>query len=116
MSLQQRDAARLEAARAIALSRAAAERAGAGGDALNEYAWALVTAEPAELRDPAQAESYARRAIERAGSPNPVYLHTLATAQHQLGQRGKAIATLEQALQLMPAAPTGGALGIRKQI
>ena len=116
MSLGRRAEARQEAARAIGLARAAAERPGAGGDALNEYAWALVSTEPSELRNPGQAATFARRAIERAGTPNPVYLHTLGTAQYQLGQRVEAVRTLEQALRLMPQAPAGRALGIRKQI
>jgi Flp pilus assembly protein TadD len=83
---------------------------------LNEYAWALVSAEPAELRNPAQAVVYVRRAIDRAGAPNPVYLHTLGTAQFQSGDRGGAVQTLEEALRLMPQAPNGPALGLRKQI
>ncbi len=116
MALDRRLEARTEASRALALARAAAERPGAGGDALNEYAWALVTTEPAELRNPAQALTYARRALERAGAPNPVYLHTLGTAQHLSGQTANAIGTLEQALALIPPTAGGPALGIRKQI
>lgn len=116
MSLDRRAEARGEAARALALARTGAERPAAGGDALNEYAWALVSVEPAELRNPAQAVIYARRAIDRAGAPNPVYLHTLGTAQFQSGDGGAAIETLEDALRLMPQAPNGPALGLRKQI
>jgi len=116
MALNDRAEARQEASRALALARTAADRQGAGGDALNEYAWALVSTEPAELRNPAQALIYARRALERAGAPNPVYLHTLGSAQHQLGQREEAIQTLEKALALIPASAAGPALGIRKQI
>ena len=116
MSIDRRVEARQDAARAIRMARAAAERPGAGGDALNEYAWALVSAEPAELRNPSQALIFARRALARAGSPNPVYLHTLGTAQYQSGHRADAVKTLEEALSLMPPNPSGRALGIRKQI
>jgi non-specific serine/threonine protein kinase/serine/threonine-protein kinase len=116
MALGRRAEARQAAARAIGLARAAAERPGAGGDAINEYAWALVSIEPSELRNPAQAAALARRAIERAGAPNPVYLHTLGTAQHLLGRRDDAIRTLEQALALMPQSSNGPASGLRKQI
>ena len=116
MALDRRAEARTEASRALTLARAAAERPAAGGDALNEYAWALVTTEPAELRNPAQALTYARRALDRAGAPNPVYLHTLGTAQRELGQQADAVKTLEQALALIPPTAGGPALGIRKQI
>lgn len=116
MALDRRTEARQNAARALALARAAADRAGAGGDALNEYAWALVSTEPAELRNPAQALLYARRALERAGAPNPIYLHTLGSAQQQLGQRAAAVTTLETALGLLPATAGGPAQGIRRQI
>ena len=68
------------------------------------------------MRNPAQALTFARRAVERAGAPNPVYLHTLGSAQHQLGQRAEAIQTLEKALGLIPPTAAGPALGIRKQI
>ena len=115
-TLDRRAEARVDASRAVALARAAAERPGAGGDALNEYAWALVSTEPVELRSPAQALVFANRALERAGAPNPVYLHTLGTAQYQLGRRREAVATLERALALIPPAAAGPALGIRKQI
>jgi tetratricopeptide (TPR) repeat protein len=116
MALGERQDARAEAARALSLARAAAERPGAGGDAQNEYAWALVSTEPEELRNPALAVTFARRAIDRAGTPNPVYLHTLGTAQYLLGQRDEAVSTLEQALKLMPPTASGPALGLRKQI
>ena len=116
MALNRGSEARSEAGRALALARAAAERPGAGGDALNEYAWALVSAEPTELRNPAEALIYARRALERAGAPNPIYLHTLGSAQRQLGQQADAVRTLEQALGLIPPSAAGPALGIRKQI
>ena len=92
MALDRRLDARTEASRALALARAAAERPGAGGDALNEYAWALVTTEPAELRNPAQALTYARRALERAGrskSRLPAYPRYGAAPVWPDGQRDR---------------------------
>ena len=59
---------------------------------------------------------YANRAIERAGSPNPVYLHTLGWAHYRLGHKDEAVQTLEQALKTLPPAATGPAVGLRRQI
>jgi tetratricopeptide (TPR) repeat protein len=75
-----------------------------------------VSVQPAELRNPAEALIIARRALARAGAPNPVYLHTLGTAQFLLGRRAEAIRSLEQALGLMPQAPNAPPSVLRKQI
>jgi hypothetical protein len=61
------------------------------------------------------ALTYAQRALERASSPNPGYLHTLAWAHHLLGDDGTAVATLEQALTHLTQ-PSGPAVGLRRQI
>jgi non-specific serine/threonine protein kinase/serine/threonine-protein kinase len=116
MRVNRRDEARRDNARALALLRAMTERPGAGGEAFNEYAWALATYEPEDLRNPALALTNARRALDLAGNKNPVYLHTLAWVYRGLGQRENAIQTLEQALSLMPPSPTGAAVGLRKRI
>jgi len=111
-----RDEARRDAERALVLLRAGTEQPGAGGEAFNEYAWALVSTEVADVRNPARALEYARRAIERAGSPNPVYLHTLGWAQYRLGHKMEAVRTLETALKTLPPASSGPAVGLRRQI
>jgi serine/threonine protein kinase len=116
MASGHRDEARRDAERALVLLRAGTEQPGAGGEAFNEYAWALVSTEVDGVRNPALALEYARRAIERAGSPNPVYLHTLGWAQYRLGQKTEAVQTLEQALKTLPAAAAGPAVGLRRQI
>ncbi len=110
------DEARIDAGRALVLLRAGTERPGAGGEVFNEYAWALVSSEVEDVRNPGLALEYARRAIKSAGSPNPVYLHTLGWAHYRLGQRHEAVRTLEQALKTLPAAPSGPAVGLRRQI
>jgi tetratricopeptide (TPR) repeat protein len=111
-----RDEARRDAERALVLLRTGTEQPGAGGEAFNEYAWALVSTDVEAVRNPALALEYARRAIDRAGSPNPVYLHTLGWAQYRLGQKTAALQTLEQALKTLPAAAAGPAVGLRRQI
>jgi tetratricopeptide (TPR) repeat protein len=116
MANGRRDEARVDAQHALALLRAGTEQPGAGGEAFNEYAWALVSTEVEDLRNPAMALEYATRAIGRAGSPNPVYLHTLGWAHYRLGQHAEAVATLEQALKTLPPATAGPAVGLRRQI
>ena len=116
MATGRRDEALRDVERALALLRAGTEQPGAGGEAFNEYAWALVSTEVEEVRDPKRALEYATRAIERAGSPNPVYLHTLAWAHFRLGDTAEAIRTLEQGLNTMPPATTGPAVGLRRQV
>jgi tetratricopeptide (TPR) repeat protein/tRNA A-37 threonylcarbamoyl transferase component Bud32 len=108
--------ARTDAQRALVLLRTGTEQPGAGGEALNEYAWALVSTEVEDIRNPRLALDYATRAIERAGSPNPVYLHTLGWAHYRLGHTAEAVQTLEQALRTLPAATAGPSVGLRRQI
>jgi non-specific serine/threonine protein kinase/serine/threonine-protein kinase len=116
MATGRRDEARRDAERAVALLRRGTEQPGAGGEAFNEYAWALVSTEVEEVRNPPLALRYARQAVERAGSPNPVYMHTLGWAQYRLGNRTEAIRTLEEALKVMPPATSGPAVGLRRQV
>jgi non-specific serine/threonine protein kinase/serine/threonine-protein kinase len=116
METGRREEARRDVQRARALLRAGTEQPGAGGEAFNEYAWALVSTEVEEVRDPRLALEYATRAIERAGSPNPVFLHTLAWAHYRLGNIAEGIRTLEQALKTMPPGVSGPAVGIRRQV
>ena len=116
MATGRRDDARRDAQRALALLLAGTEQPGAGGEAFNEYAWALVSTEVEEVRNPRLALQYAARAVERAGSANPVYLHTLGWAHYRLGNHQEAISTLEQALKTMPPATSGPAVGLRRQV
>ena len=108
--------ARRDSQQALALLRAGTEQPGAGGEAFNEYAWALVSSEIEDIRNPGLALQFAHRAIERANSPNPVYLHTLAWAHYRLGHRDEAVKTLEQALKTLPPAASGPAVGLRRAI
>lgn len=108
--------ARPDAARALRLLHEATQRPGAGGEAFNEYAWALVSVEPADLRRPAEALTAAREALRRAGAPNPIYEHTLGWAYYRLGRTVEAIRALEGALARLNAAATGPMLGLRRQI
>ena len=116
MAAGRRDEARRDAQQALTLLRTGVERAGAGGEAFNEYAWALVSTEVEDVRNPTLALKYATRAVELAGTPNAIYLHTLGWAHYRVGNRQEAIRTLEQALKAMPAATSGPAVGLRRQV
>ena len=111
-----RDEARRDAQHALTLLRAGVEQPGAGGEAFNEYAWALVSTEVEDVRNPTLALEYATRAVELAGGQNPVYMHTLGWAHYRLGHHDEAIKTLEQALNSMPSATSGPAVGLRRQV
>ena len=74
----------------------------AGADELNGYAWALLTWEPPELRDPVAALPFAERAVDVAGdeSQRADCLDTLALALHLNGQNAEAIEAQRQTLAL----------------
>ncbi len=108
--------ARQVTSRALALQRESALAAGAPPDVLNDYAWALVTCQPEDLRQPAVALSFATRAVAAASDPNPVHLHTLAWARYRTGDARAAVADAERALQAMTTAPAGPSMGLRRQI
>jgi eukaryotic-like serine/threonine-protein kinase len=109
------DRARAATSRALALQRESALAPGAPPEVLNDYAWHLVSCEPADLRQPALALTFARRAVAASTSPNPVHLHTLAMALHRTGDSPGAVGAAEQALSVMTAA-SGAATGLRRQI
>ncbi|MCH8852578.1 MAG: tetratricopeptide repeat protein, partial [Planctomycetes bacterium] len=81
--------------------RRAAEQPEAGAKALNNYAWELLTIEPAGLRDPEAALELARRANDLTDHDNALYLDTLALAYHMTGDTARALETQEEALSLL---------------
>jgi|GEM_PF-2606519 len=87
--------------RLLALQKARADQPKATADDLNEYASMLLKAEPATLRDPALALSYAKRAVEMTKGNDPSLLETLALAYYQTGDRKLAIETEEKVLALL---------------
>lgn len=73
-----------------------ADRPRAAALTLDLAAQRLLTAEPVELRDPARAREYARRAVAQTASQMPPYLETLAFAELASGHEedGRHAATL----------------------
>jgi tetratricopeptide (TPR) repeat protein len=88
---------------------------------LNSYAWILLTAEPTELRDPAEALKLAKQAAQLSPQMTPteqaMILNTLAVAHHMTGEQRRAIEVAEQALLLIPASATGAEeLRVRQEL
>jgi eukaryotic-like serine/threonine-protein kinase len=102
------DAARTSASRGLSILKAEADDAGAGPDELNTYASALLTGEPAAIRDPKTALRYAERAVEATHERNAAALDTLARAQFDIGNAARAVAIENQALALLPRSISGG--------
>jgi tetratricopeptide (TPR) repeat protein len=90
----------------VQLQSAGLEKPDAGAPALNDAAWTLLTNDMEELRDPAKALGYSRRAcaLEEAAGGKDLwqYLDTLALAQHRTGDTAAAVQTQRRAISLMP--------------
>jgi predicted Zn-dependent protease len=65
-----------------------------------DYANLLLTAEAAELRDPDRALALALRAVDETDRKDAEALAVLARAYEQTGNRGRAVATAEEAFAL----------------
>lgn len=115
IAAQQSDEARASTVRGLAMLRAQAERPQAGPTDKNEYAFWLLTCEPADARRPSEALRFAQQAVAAAASP--VYLDTLALAYFANGDRQQAIATSERAsAALPPLKPGEPSTGLRAEI
>jgi tetratricopeptide (TPR) repeat protein len=79
-----------------------AERQDARADARNAYAWKLLTVDPVDRDEAKAALAIALRANEMTDHENPMYLDTLALAQHLTGNTPAAIETEKKALSLLP--------------
>jgi tetratricopeptide (TPR) repeat protein len=86
----------------IARLKEAAEQPDASPRAKDSYAWALLTANPLDLRNPGEAQRVALEVNEQTGYEDSELLKTLALAYHLSGDAKKAIETEEQALTHVP--------------
>jgi tetratricopeptide (TPR) repeat protein len=96
------DEVRRYASELLTRRRRAAQQPDADGDVLNRYAWMLLTAAPADLRDPEAALEAAKKAVEKSGGTDAGILDTLALAYFMTGDTGKAIETQQKAVSLLP--------------
>lgn len=99
--------AREHTRRALAIQKFEADHPEAFGILLNEYAWPLLTCEPADMRDAAAALPYAKLAVEQTHGNDPNILKTLALAYHLTGDQAAAIQTAKKALALLPTGESG---------
>jgi hypothetical protein len=74
-----------------------ADRDDVTADELFDYAESFLTCEPTDLRQPATALVYAKRAVEKSGNVSD-YLDQLARAYFQSGDAVKAVESEERAL------------------
>jgi tetratricopeptide (TPR) repeat protein len=93
--------------RGLALAKEVADRPGATGEQMYNYAWLAVTVDPEDLRNPSAALPYAIKAVELSKSQDPLTLHVLSQAYSELGDYQRAIDIEEKALALFPPVETG---------
>ena len=94
--------ARSATSRGLSIARDLANRASATPDELSQYALALLTCSPADLREPATALQKAREAVEKSAERDPKSLDILAQAYFQTGDSAGAIEAEKKALNLLP--------------
>ena len=95
--------ARSATSRGLSIARDLANRAAATPDELSQYALALLTCSPVDLREPATALQKAEQAVEKSGERDPRSLDILAQSYFQSGDFARAIEAEKKALNLLPA-------------
>jgi non-specific serine/threonine protein kinase/serine/threonine-protein kinase len=102
-----RDEARLMIQRALAVLKPLVDKESPHGYDIQQYVWLLVTAPFDDLRKPALALPYAKKAVEMTKGSHPGTLDALARAYFGVGEVANAIATEEKALSLLPPLKPG---------
>jgi tetratricopeptide (TPR) repeat protein len=103
----QKEEARRQAERGLAVAKDLADRPNATQEHVYNYAWLAVNADPDDLQDPKGALPYALKAVQMSGSSDEFSLHVLAQAYAGTGDYRRAVETEEKALALFPALPPG---------
>lgn len=109
------DEARRMAARGLAITKELASRSDSTPDDLYQYAETFLNCTRAELREPATALAYMKRADEKSGGTDSDILDLLAEAYFQNGDLTNAIESEEKALRLLPPANGQAPLATRRQ-
>ena len=91
-------------AEAIEQLRLALRRAPGDAEALNALAWLVATSPDPGLRNGAEAEPLAARAVRAGGGRDPNTLDTQAAAQAAAGRTAEAVVTARRALELAESA------------
>jgi non-specific serine/threonine protein kinase/serine/threonine-protein kinase len=103
----QKEEARRQAQRGLAMAKDLADLPNATSDNLYNYAWLAVTVEPIDLRDPAGALLYALKAVQLTKGGDEFALHVLAQSYAGTGDFAHAVETEERALALFPPLQPG---------
>jgi eukaryotic-like serine/threonine-protein kinase len=88
----------------LAIKKEIADRAGATSDDVIAYSMDLIDCTVDELRDPAAALAYARRATAMTPRPVPENLAQLARAAFEAGDAAQAVEVQQKFLSILPAA------------
>jgi non-specific serine/threonine protein kinase/serine/threonine-protein kinase len=107
IELKKPEEARADAQRGLQLAKAVADRSGATGDQIYNYAWLAVTVDPEELRDPAAALPYAQKAVEMSHGQDPLQLYVLAQSYAGLHDYPHALEAAQKAEALYPPVEPG---------
>jgi hypothetical protein len=99
--------ARAETRRVLQILKSQADSSDATASRFTEYAWLLLIARPPDLRDPATALAYARRALDMPHGVHPDSLAVLAVAEQMTGDAEAAVATALRVYDLVPAMRAG---------
>jgi tetratricopeptide (TPR) repeat protein len=102
MQQGQTDEARKRSLAGLAIMRRLAEPADAAPLFRGLYAWALLHAEPRDLRSPETALLHAQAASDAAHGRDVKYLDLLAEAYNQAGHAQQAVTLERQVLALLP--------------
>ncbi len=93
--------ARSMTSEALAITRKLAARSEATSDDLFEYAANFLDCTPADLREPATAVQYAKRAVEKSGGKDSAVVDLLARAYYANADPAHAVEAEEAALNLL---------------
>ncbi len=97
--------AREEGRKALELHRSRAGKEDAPPADLDRSARALLSIQPADLRDPREALGLAEKAVERSGGEEASFLETSALARSASGDREGALGALEKAASIARKEP-----------
>lgn len=101
VSLGNVSAARRYGRRMLNTLKVAVDGENAEAHDFNNYAWALLTCDPAGLRDVEAALAYAQKANRMANGKDPNILDTLALAYHLNGDHANAVEIEESAITVL---------------
>ncbi len=104
VAMNKKEEARAPSANALVLAKQVADRPGATGEQVYNYAWLAVTVDPEDLRDFKTALPYARKAVAMTQGREPMYLYVLAEDYAGMSDYQDALESSQKAVALYPPA------------